>query len=632
MRGRRPVAAVLAALMLGQAWLPAGLFAGGAAVAPVRASAPASPVAGYSGAALGAGLASGLDTRLSPLSAPLSGPIFSAQAVPTVQGQPGAAALPLLPPTALPAPAAVPQTADPAAQALAALPAFAVEGAQLQAEALAQEHGRFSEGAARARTDILSTLKALFYDKAAQAARAKEVEGIDPDWVKQMERKDQRLPETTKRRRGALQKEGFTEAALNRELVAKHDSSYTDELPMGRITDQQDTGRCWIFAGLNMIRSLLMSEGKVPKKFEFSENYLHFFNMLEKANRAFEKTADLAVQRADGKKVSDRKLREVANLDPDNTLSDGGAFEYFQFLVAKYGMVPKAAMKETDSSNSTKTLNDELALSLAGSIEELLAQTRGLKAPAAARKTAAIKKAALQRVWKILASHLGTPPETFKYRASPKGRAQEFTPQDFSKKFVGFKPEDYVTVASQPNLPEGATYRIKRSAIGAARKGERRYDTRYLNLGVDRLEELALASLQGGQPVYFSADAGKDMDDATGIMHPDIYKRPRAYGLSKAEAKAKASRRFASFIKAAGANHIMLMTGFDRPDPKAPAVKFKVENSWGKAAGDHGVFHMYREWLRDNVYDIIVHKKFLTPAERKLWKGRAKSVSEKDIY
>ncbi|MDD5628791.1 MAG: C1 family peptidase [Elusimicrobia bacterium] len=630
MRGRQPVAVLLAALLV---W-PQLALAGGAAVAPVRVSAPAGPVAGYGGAALGAIPVNGLDTRLTPLGASLSGPRLLAPAAPVIDGQ-RAASLPLLPPTELPipralaAPAAAPQASDPAA---AALPAFAVDRAQLQAEALAAEHGRFSAGAARARAGILATLKSLFYDQAAQAARAKEVEGIDPDWVKQMERKDRNLPERTKRRRGALQKEGFREAALNRELLARHHDSYTDELPMGRITDQKDTGRCWIFGGLNMIRSLLMSEGKVSKKFEFSENYLHFFNMLEKSNRAFENTAALAVRRAGGERISERKLRATASLDTEEIISDGGLFDYFQFLVSKYGLVPKAAMKETESAGSTKVLNDELALSLAASVEELLAETRGLGAQAAARRAAQIKKAALRRVWKILAAHLGTPPETFKYRASAKGRAQEFTPQSFAKDFAAFDPDDYVAVTSMPNQAEGAAYRVKRSAIGAARPGERRYDIRYLNLGVDRLEELTLASLRGGQPVYFSADVYKDMDDDTGIMHPGIFKRAGAYGLTKAEARAKASRQAASFLKVGGANHVMLMTGFDQPDPKAPAVKFKVENSWGKGAGDRGVYHMYRAWLRQNVYEVIVHKKFLSPAERKLWKGPAKRVSEKDIY
>jgi len=394
---------------------------------------------------------------------------------------------------------------------------------------------------------------------------------------------------------------------------------------VGPVADQEASGRCWIFSGLNMLRSVLMSEGKAPKKFEFSANYVHFFNMLEKSNRVFENAASLAAARAQGKTVSDSKFREAAGLDTDASFSDGGYFEYFQFLVSKYGLVPKSAMKETASSNDTELLNKDLALALAAGIEELTQRTRGLKPQASAAAAAAVKKRTLARVWKILTAHLGTPPQSFKH-------GKTFTPLSFVKDFVGFKPEDYVSVTSVPNQAEGAAYKVRHSAIGAARQGERRYDLRYLNLGADRLEQLAVASLQAGQPVYFSADAGQDMDSDTGIMHPDIYQRKRAYGLTEAQARAQASRRFASFLKVSGANHAMLMTGFDRPDPAAPVVKFKVENSWGRQAGDRGVFHMYREWLRQNVYEIVVPKKFLSPAERKLWRGKARDVKEDDIY
>ena len=463
---------------------------------------------------------------------------------------------------------------------------------------------------------------------------------MDIGWVKSMIAQDKSLPPATRRLRDAVQRTSFNTVALNKRIIDQHTNQYSVELAMGPITDQKNSGRCWIFAGLNMVRSKLIAEDRVPKDFEFSENYLHFFNMLEKANRYLEKALKLTLKRKPGAKLSIVKLDNWA-ID----INDGGWFDWFPFLAAKYGLVPRSAMSETSSSNSTPVLNAELKASLAVSVSELF-NAHSLKKGLTLEQAVEIKKIAMRRVWKILTTHLGIPPVTFDFRQAGKpvseGLAQvtpakitQYTPQQFAKEFVQFNPADYVAVTNNPGEKIGQVYSVKKSGIGAAAPGQPKYNLRFMNLGADRLEDLAVAAIDRGQPVYFASAMGKDVDRETGIMHPQIYERGPIYGFSRAE-KGEPSRDMATFLQVLRPNHAMVLTGYDRPDPNGPVVKFKVENSWGEKIGTDpigtkGIFHMYRDWMRRYVYEVIIPKALLSDAERKAWAGKAKYISEEDV-
>ncbi|MBI3543636.1 MAG: hypothetical protein HY075_10220, partial [Deltaproteobacteria bacterium] len=204
-----------------------------------------------------------------------------------------------------------------------------------------------------------------------------------------------------------------------------------------------------------------------------------------------------------------------------------------------------------------------------------------------------------------------------------------FTPQRFAADFAGFEASDYVVVAATSAHKPGV-YEQKNSAIGPSEAGQKRYNVRFLNVGVDRLAQLAVASIEGGQPVWFAADVSKDVEHGTGVMHPNVFVRDPIYNLPEQAQLAHLNRRLASFFGVSGPNHAMLLTGFDRPDPNGPVVKFKNENSWGDQVGTRGTYHLYREWFEQNVFQIVVHKKFLAETERAAWTGKAQALEEND--
>jgi len=464
-------------------------------------------------------------------------------------------------------------------------------------------------------------------------ADKKAPQEVPVDWVEKMIDGGSADTNQAARLQDVVQRTGFTQVALNRQVIESHNAKYTHELAMGPMTNQQSSGRCWIFAGLNMVRESLIASGKVPADFQFSENYMHFFNMLEKSNSYLERVIEKARKQGTKAKLSRDEFRQAVSPG----MGDGGFFEWFEFLVAKYGLVPKAAMGETISSNATATLISELNNQLASAAGEMLDAARRAK-PA---EMLEIKQRAMARTWKILATHLSAPPARFEYRSSGKtvakkgsqvtpAKIKEFTPRQFAEKFAQFDPRDYVVVASYPRRKAGV-YEVRKSGIGATEPGSPKFNLRFMNLGADRLEELTLASIKGGQTMWFGADALKDIDYKTGIMHPKIYDRDAVYNFSLGEKGKKLTRKEAVYFGVNQLNHAMVITGFDQPDKNGPAVKFKVENSWGDALGSGGIFHMYRDWFKENVYQIIVHKKFLDQTERKAWNGKAKQIRDADM-
>ena len=433
----------------------------------------------------------------------------------------------------------------------------------------------------------------------------------------------------SRRLQDIVQRLGFSKAALNRDILQAHNDKYTVEIPMGTITDQKQSGRCWLFAGLNMIRSTMVADKTVPKEFEFSENYLHFFSVLERANRSFEEVSKKLYRRSSAKEFSSAKRQKAVV----PALSDGGNYDWFAFLVAKYGLAPKSAMGETVSSEATAVLFSELNDSMAASTSELLANAKQYKVGREPNRAPEIQKRGMTRVWKILATHLGTPPASFDYRKDEKpkteGRLQltaatvkTYTPREFARDFVKFDPKDYVVLSSYPGKKENVAYEVKNSAIGKSAPGEPEFNFRFLNVSSDRLEELTAGAIRGGQPVMVSIGAKTDIDSETGIMHPRLYDRAAIYQFSPDEAAPELTRKQAAYFSRIGPNHAVVLTGYDQPDPSKPIVKFKMENSWGAKPGSKGIFHLYREWFHQNLFRIVVHKRFLNEKESDLWKGK----------
>ncbi|MBI5624215.1 MAG: hypothetical protein HY924_10580 [Elusimicrobia bacterium] len=601
----RPAAASLLCWTLLLAGTGSDASAAGIRLVGVKTSAPA----GVSVTAVGSSLIS---------VAGLGAPLGAGLAVPMAGG---------LPDQAVPS---VTLQDDSALQALsAAVPAEgqrtpeSATGGLIEGLARAVPPAEASLGAAVEKLQRLYSGPAAVADEEPEPSAQGLPEHLPIGWVRRrLDLSRSRSPAVLERQ-ARVQKKGFRKEAVNPRVLSLHNDRYTMELPVGLVTDQKDSGRCWIFAGLNMLRSRLISQGKVRKDFEFSENHVYYFSQLERANRALETAAKKVY--AKGKPGLAPETLETAAPD----INDGGNFAAFQFLVEKYGLVPKSAMPETKSSGATTLLDRELNSSLGLTVRELAADSRRLARKGGESRARRIKEAGLERIVKILSAHLGVPPSRFDYapktKRSPKAKARSYTPRGFLKDFVRFDFDDYVQVASWPYRRRQVSYESQGSAFGTPRPGDRPVNYRFLNVDMDRLEALAVAGLESGQPVYVYAAMDRDADPRTGIMHPAVYDRASVYGLSE-EPETGLTRLQSLALGLNTGNHLMVLTGFDRPEQGQPVVKFKVENSWGPKFGDRGVYHMYRGWFREHVFNIIVHKSLLSRPELAAWTSEARKL------
>ncbi len=442
--------------------------------------------------------------------------------------------------------------------------------------------------------------------------------------------------------RQANQEQGIDALSLNREIIQNHNSNYTHKIETACITNQYQSGRCWLFASLNMLRPKLLAANLVDEKFEFSENYLYFFAMLEKSN-SFLKTSETAVR-----KYANNRRRLLNYINRYAYVGDGGYYQWFVYLAEKYGLVPKSAMQEASGSVDTEALTADLQRKLLLVTEQM--RQRVLQGGSESKidtDLRAIREAGLRDVMVMLVTHLGTPPQEFSFRiaksneqtgkknsktkkskSSPleieKAVVKKFTPQTFARKFAKFDPNEYVTLFYNPRFAPNKFYELTRSKIGIEKAPKTQHAYSGLNLPIERIEQLIVKSIDSGQSLYFASDVLDSADfspknpvkPVSGILHPKLFNHDPIYGFT-GDRSLYPPRRFLDFYRLIAPTHAMVIVGYDRPDPHAPVIKFLVENSWGKRVGDEGYLHMYREWLYQDVFAVTIRRDLLNPEEQK---------------
>ncbi len=383
------------------------------------------------------------------------------------------------------------------------------------------------------------------------------------------------------------------DVAINREIVSSIDHSLSTTLDDWKVTNQERSGRCWLFAGLNLLRVGVMRKTGL-KDFEFSQNYAMFWDKLERANYFLEAIIETA-----NRDIDDRTVAFLL----DSAAGDGGQWNMFAALVVKHGLVPKGQMPETQSSSNTARMNSVLRYQLrqgARTVREATAQ--GLEAARAA------KAEIMQVVYRILCIHLGTPPERFDWQWTDKDkkfhRDGVLTPQEFAAKYVELPVSDYVCLVNdpRPSSPIGRPFTVE--YLGNVIGGPR---VTYLNVGIQIIKDIAAAAIQGGEPVWFGCDVGKMMSSDYAFWDAELYDLPSVYGTGFDLDKAA---RLAYHETAM--THAMLFTGVDVLDGEIR--RWRVENSWGSDRGKDGFYTMNDSWFGQYVFEIAARRSAL-PAE-----------------
>ena len=390
-----------------------------------------------------------------------------------------------------------------------------------------------------------------------------------------------------------LANKSIREIALNRQRYIAHNSYVNYKIKTGDITNQKSSGRCWMFAGFNVLRLAVIKKYNL-KKFEFSQNYLMFWDKMEKANQFLQYMIDYS-----DRPLDDRELQIIIE-DP---IGDGGWWTYFTDLIEKYGLVPIEVMPETENSSSTGMMNSLITMKIKQYGMELRAMAR---AGGAENELKARKEAMLADIYRMLVINLGPPPNEFTWRYEAGDSTgivthpDKFTPVSFFKEVIDVDLKDYVALFNYPGKDYFENYNLRLS-----RNMYDRPNFTVVNVPIDTMRVYALKSVLDSTPVWFACDVGQENYGKDGIMALDIYNYEDIYNTAFDLRKKDLIE-----LGIITSNHAMTFIGVDTANGEA--AKWLVENSWGGDRGDGGNWYMYNDWFDRYMFGVIIHKDYLS--------------------
>lgn len=414
--------------------------------------------------------------------------------------------------------------------------------------------------------------------------------GISPQMMERLRANYTNAP-ADRALRNALNATSIDKLAANAEARPANTDHMTYRVKSRGITDQKSSGRCWLFTGLNVLRSQMMAKNNLGE-LKLSQNYNFFYDQLEKANLFLQAIIETAKEPMDNRRV------EWLFKNP---LSDGGQYTGLSDNITKYGVVPAEIMPETFSSNSTSRLSNLISLKLR---EDGLKLRSMIASGAKAKQIDETREKMLGEIYRMLALTLGVPPTQFTWtRRDAKGNTVDtrtYTPQEFYREYAGNNlKDDYVMLMNDPTRPYHTLYEIDLDRHA--------YDGQnwtYINLPMEEIKEMAIASLKDSTMMYFSCDVGKFFDREKGVLDVDNFDYESLFGTTFGMNKADRIRTGAS-----ASSHAMTLVGVDL-DKAGKPQRWLIENSWGPGAnGGHLI--MTDPWMDEYMFRLVVNRKYV---------------------
>ncbi len=425
------------------------------------------------------------------------------------------------------------------------------------------------------------------------AAAQKTSGGISPEMLKQIENAQAKSP-ADKALFNAIASNAIDDLAKNFSNQGAIDTHFSHETKSQSIHNQKSSGRCWMFSGLNVLRANFAKRNNDTLAVEFSHDYLFFYDQLEKANLMLQGVIDKAKEPIENQYVA---------MLFKSPINDGGTFCGVADLAEKYGLVPMSVQPETYSAENTSRMSRLIDSKL----REYGLELR--KMVADGKKAKAIndrKTEMLSTIYHILAITLGEPVKEFSYtfcdkNGKPKGESRTYTPRAFYEATVGGPLNGtFIMAMNDPRRPYYKTYEVEWD-----RHTYDGHNWKYVNLPMEDIEAMAIASIKDGHKLYSSYDVGKQADRKRGYLDTENFDYGSLFGTTFPMDKAQRIMTFDS-----GSTHAMTLTAVDLAADGTP-LKWKVENSWGSTSGHNGYMIMTDRWFREYMFRLVVDKKYV---------------------
>lgn len=393
---------------------------------------------------------------------------------------------------------------------------------------------------------------------------------------------------------------GINQAAQDPDAQVRLDPVFSVDLQTGAVTNQKQSGRCWLFSLVNTLRHKFAKKYKL-KDFDLSQKYLFFWDKIERANIYYDRIIATASRPAD-----DREVDYYLSMPDD----DGGQWAMAAALVQKYGVVPVSDFPETVNTENTGAFGTVLNRKLRIDGMKLRDMVNANKSD---DEINAARKQMLSEVYRIVAYSFGEPPTTvnFAYRDDDKKyhKISGLTPKEFYDQYFDTDLDDYVVLSNSPDKAYNTVFSLpsQDNVVGGKH-------ITFLNLPMEVLKQTTIAQLKDGETVWFGNDVLEQMDRKKGFLDSHLYRYSDLFNVDLEMDKGKRLEYHQAMV-----SHAMTFAGVDLDDNGKP-TKWKVENSWGDKNGTKGYFTMNDDWMDDYVYEVVVHKKYLTDEQQALLK------------
>ena len=389
----------------------------------------------------------------------------------------------------------------------------------------------------------------------------------------------------------ALTKHNVKDVAFTNRGLEEAQFAFSVNVPTMEVTNQKQSGRCWIFAALNLFREEIAEKCNI-EKFELSQNYIAFWDKFEKINFFYESMIELA-----DRPLTDRLVIYLL----DSGIGDGGQWNMLVNLVEKYGLVPKAAMQETFQSSHTRDMNRLInTLLRKGALDLRKAYSEG-------SDVMQVKEKYLLDAYRLLTMCFGGPPKSFDFEYTDKDDAYHIdrglTPIEFAGKYTSLNlRSDYVGIINSPTEDKPFYQQITIDYLGNVAGAP---PVTYLNLPMEEIKDLIVRQLQDGKPVWFGSDVGSMGERSMGIWSDKVYDFDGTLGIDLSMKKEERLN-----IRESAMNHAMVITGVNLDENGVPN-RWKIENSWSDQNGEKGYYVMNAGWFDKFVYQAVIEKSYL---------------------
>ena len=398
----------------------------------------------------------------------------------------------------------------------------------------------------------------------------------------------------------SITKNGLENTCIDRQIIMENQPVFNIELPECKRYDQKDSYKCWIYAGINVIKHDISKNLDIDiMKLELSNNYIAFFDKLEKSNNAYENIIELENTSLDY--IHKERIIKFC-------VAEGGYWQWFVAIINKYGIVPMPFMSDAVESTNYQKVSEILAEKVKKDINYLLELKNKNESIEKLREE---KERFLQENYNLLSKILGEPLFKFDYEYKDKDNNymiyKNMTPIDFRNRFLTLNLNNFVSIGNFPMYNKEYYKVYSKKYLGNIYKSSY---ANFLNLPIEDLKELTIKQLKDGIPVWMGAHILKLRDKKSGVLDIRLYNYKETLNFKPLTKKESLDLHDIEM------HHAMTFCGVHLVENKP--IRWKVEDSYGDKEKENGYYIMNDNFFNEFVLNVIIEKKYLSKEQLEL--------------